>query len=716
MNPTKNNTQTNTHPNAHNIPPYLTFTPSTTQSRLSGGTAGLLPAERSKASFNVQDMIHFLNGGPDKTKRRKFFESLISKDPEDSHKAYNYERGEHLKYQLSDFIRIHKPYKNFNVTRDDLVYMSQVAISTGALNNSHSIFMGTVLGQGNEEQVKYWFPKILSFEITGSYAQTELGHGSNVRGLQTIAEYDVSTKEFVLNTPTLQAIKWWPGCLGKIATHCVLYAQLLINGKEHGVQVFLIQIRDENHLPLKGIRLGDIGNKVGDHGNDTGYMFLNDVRVPRDTMLMKYRKVTEDGQFQDVVKADPKVHYTTMMTTRASMTCTAGARLAYASTIAIRYSAVRQQGFNDLSAKSFKAQEYHILDYRIQMYRLFKQLSLAFAFKFTGTWMMDQIKLLEGKTVGIIKNTNLLGEVAATSAGLKSLCTIIATQGVEECRKCCGGNGYLLSSGVAACSVDYLWQVTAEGDASILALMTGKHLLKSVGKIMGGNKLQGIMEYLNVLGDPEFDINKIKPNTTASKESDYHNLDFLFSLFRYKAIERNYSVAKMFNEYITEKDVSFLEAFNLLGLDILHATHAHCYYIIMLNFVNKIKECTDIKIQKVLTRLCILFATTNFIDDNWGDIIAEGQFRIIRQVAYAMLVEIRPDAVSIVDAFDFPDFALKSTIGRYDGNVYEALVDSAQKSTLNRGEPFEGFEEHLKPHLNQEVLKKGNKPYLKAKF
>lgn len=50
----------------------------------------------------------------------------------------------------------------------------------------------------------------------GSYAQTELGHGSNVRGLQTTATYDKSTQEFVLNTPRLTAMKWWPGGIGKV--------------------------------------------------------------------------------------------------------------------------------------------------------------------------------------------------------------------------------------------------------------------------------------------------------------------------------------------------------------------------------------------------------------------------------------------------------------------------------------------------------------------
>ena len=177
----KNQTKTN-------VPELIKLTPSNKESRTSGGTADILPAERKKASFNVEEMIHFLNGGRENTKRRKFFESMCSKEPEEQHSIYNHDREESLKYALKEFIRIHKPYKNFKVTRDDIVYMSQVALATGALNNSHSIFIGTVVGQANEEQLTYWIPKILSFEITGSYAQTELGHGSNVRGLQTIAE------------------------------------------------------------------------------------------------------------------------------------------------------------------------------------------------------------------------------------------------------------------------------------------------------------------------------------------------------------------------------------------------------------------------------------------------------------------------------------------------------------------------------------------------
>ena len=48
------------------------------------------------------------------------------------------------------------------------------------------------------------------------------------------------------------------------------------------------------------------------------------------------------------------------------------------------------------------------------------------------------------------------------------------------------------------------------------------------------------------------------------------------------------------------------------------------------------------------------------------------------------LVFSRPDAVPLVDAFDYSDHHLNSALGRYDGNVYQHLFDMAQASPLNR--------------------------------
>lgn len=43
---------------------------------------------------------------------------------------------------------------------------------------------------GSEEQVEKYLKKSKNFEIVGAYAQTEIGHGSDVRSLQTTATYD----------------------------------------------------------------------------------------------------------------------------------------------------------------------------------------------------------------------------------------------------------------------------------------------------------------------------------------------------------------------------------------------------------------------------------------------------------------------------------------------------------------------------------------------
>lgn len=79
-------------------------------------------------------------------------------------------------------------------------------------------------------------------QIIGTYAQTELGHGTFVRGLETTATYDPETQEFLLHSPTLTSTKWWPGGMGKTATHAVVMARLIVNGRDHGPHAFIVQV------------------------------------------------------------------------------------------------------------------------------------------------------------------------------------------------------------------------------------------------------------------------------------------------------------------------------------------------------------------------------------------------------------------------------------------------------------------------------------------
>jgi len=684
-------------------------TGSTVQSRTSGGTSGMLPAERSRATFVIEKMTNVLDGGPDKTKRRRFILSpLKGVDVSDK---YTWDRARMLKEHVKHFIASHEAYwDNFIPTREEVSWMLENAVLSGSLMNHYGLFLATVVGQGNDEQkMTFGFPA-LQMQIVGCYAQTELGHGSNVRGLQTVAEYDKNTQQFVLNTPTLLSIKWWPGALAKVATHCVVYAQLIIDGKEFGVHPFILQIRDENHKPLAGIELGDLGPKLGDHANDTGYMVLTDVRIPREFLLSRTQEVKPDGTYvQSELKAkNSKLHYATMLYSRGAMIKGASGYLARACTIAIRYSCVRKQGYIDSKkTKSYKSEERVIMDYQVQQYRLFKQLALTYAIKFTGKWMLHKFGDLEGQGAQssgawVIENIEALPEIAATSSGLKALCTFLTSQGIEDCRKCCGGNGYLMSGGLAGLGADYVWQTTAEGDWIILMLQTGKHILASLHKSKKGEKVGAAVDYLA----PVREGREIGECPKASSHQDFLNLDFLLEVFKYNALAAVLIAGEDFDRNL-KRTSDWDQAWNECSLAWINAVRAHCYTFMFSNFSQEVKEVQDEACKAILLKVCAFFALSTILDDPVFHLSLD-QVRMAREVLQHTMNDMRPNAIPLVDSFDIPDNVLNSVIGRYDGNVYEALYESAKKSPLNRTDPFDGYQEHLRPYLNMDTLKTGN--------
>lgn len=79
------------------------------------------------------------------------------------------------------------------------------------LSLHYVMFIPTIMGQGTIEQQAEWIQRAWTLDIIGTYAQTELGHGTFIRGLETTCTYDPNTEEFVLNSPTLTSYKWWPG-------------------------------------------------------------------------------------------------------------------------------------------------------------------------------------------------------------------------------------------------------------------------------------------------------------------------------------------------------------------------------------------------------------------------------------------------------------------------------------------------------------------------
>ena len=105
-------------------------------------------------------------------------------------------------------------------------------------------FFSTIEMLGDQEQVNYWNHQVLNGKVLGGYGQTEIGHGSDVKSLETTAIYNEEKECWVVTSPKASSSKFWVGVLGHFATHLVIQARAIVKGKFIGIQTFVIEVRD----------------------------------------------------------------------------------------------------------------------------------------------------------------------------------------------------------------------------------------------------------------------------------------------------------------------------------------------------------------------------------------------------------------------------------------------------------------------------------------
>lgn len=91
---------------------------------------------------------------------------------------------------------------------------------------------------------------------------------------------------------------------------------------------------------MAGVEVGDLGPKYGYNSKDNGWMILNQVRIPRNQMMMRFSEVDRQGNYNSL--GDPRILYSIMLTIRVLMICHAPRALAHGLTIAGRYAVVRR--------------------------------------------------------------------------------------------------------------------------------------------------------------------------------------------------------------------------------------------------------------------------------------------------------------------------------------------------------------------------------------
>lgn len=229
----------------------------------------------------------------------------------------------------------------------------------------------------------------------------------------------------------------------------------------------MVQLRDsDTHHPMPGITIGDIGPKMGLHSVNNGFLAFDNVRVPRDAMLMGNARINEDGSF---VKSPASVlGYGTMVFVRSGLARDMVFFLTKAATIATRYSAVRLQSPIDPARP-----EPQIMDHVTQQNKLFPNIARAVAFKFVA----DRIWQLYLEITSEIKAGNLerMAEIHALSSGIKAVTTLDTTWGIEQLRMACGGHGYMESSQLHSLYGYTTAAVTYDGEQTVMLLQTSRY-------------------------------------------------------------------------------------------------------------------------------------------------------------------------------------------------------------------------------------------------
>ena len=528
------------------------------------------------------------------------------------------------------------------------------------------IFYKNLERQMSDEQIKIWLPKAERFEIFGSYSQTELGHGSNLRGLETTATFDKETDEFIINSPTLSSTKYWIGSTGVWATHSLVVANLIIDGTRYGNHLFLTQLRNLGTQDLMpGVEIYDLGPKVFQAmlGIDNGALQFHNVRIPRSQMLCRNAQVTADGVYIPPKPANLKHSYGSMVTVRSLMAQEVGWDLLKAVAVAYHYTTFRKQ-FWGKDGKEEKT----VFQYASVKHRLLPLLARATALVLVGQRVKRNFEQYSQENIKT-GDTTQLEDLHLQTVGAKVYSTEITALGIEQCRIACGGHGFNALAGFGRMYANSVNTMTYEGDNYVLAQQVPRAILKR-----WSSKTEisiPSLSYLEKLRNPH-DHGIL----SVAAESDWHKPEN-----QRWVLEKR--LAFMVQDHLeatsADKDTSFSS----------HAlTMAHCD-LVYWKGLWEIAMGADSEFEESLTAVAQVYSLATLVTGH-RDLVSPHaltavQTKLLRR-AYDSTIEhfATRHMQEFIDAYGFTEYEMDSALARADQTPYETLLDGAKGSEMNR--------------------------------
>ena len=505
---------------------------------------------------------------------------------------------------------------------------------------------------GTEKHYRKYLQDIGSLQLPGCFAMTETNHGSNVKGIETTATYDHDSQTFTIHTPHKNAQKEY---IGNAAVHgqmATVFAKLIIAKIDYGVNAFIVPIRDANSKILNGITIGDCGLKMGLNGVDNGTIRFENVIIPKENMLDRFASVNTEGKFESQIPSDNRRFFTmlgTLVGGRIGIPRSALAAAKSGLTIAIKYSDKRRQ-FGPEGGS-----EVPILNYRMHQRRLIPLLAKTYAIHFALHYLTSRF---------INKKESEMQEIEALAAGMKAYSTWSTTAVLQECREACGGKGYLSENRIDALKNDTEIYTTFEGDNTVLMQLVAKNRLSEFRKSFGEMDAMGIINY--VYESAKTILSEKNPIVTR-KTDGIHILEDEFHLNAFIHREKTTlaSAAKRLKKLI-DGGLEPYDAFNVVQHQMIDVAQAYLERIVLEQFQKAIQRIEDKKSKGIMLKLSQLYALSQ-IEKNKGWYLEDGYMegvktKAIRKMVNQLCWEIRPDAVSLVNAFDIPESCLAAPI------------------------------------------------------
>ncbi|EGC35351.1 hypothetical protein DICPUDRAFT_152296 [Dictyostelium purpureum] len=478
-----------------------------------------------------------------------------------------------------------------------------------------TLFGGTIMFLGTERHQKY-IEDANTLKTVGCFSMTEIGHGSNVRGIETTAHYDPSTKEFIINSPTPTSQKFWIGGSYLHATYTTVFANLIIKGVNHGVHAFVVTLRDKNGNVLPKITIKDCGHKLGLNGIDNGQLKFDHVRIPRENLLNKYSDVTEDGTYKSQFSSPIKNFAATMapfIAGRMAITKGCSGALKTSLAIAIDFSYVRKQFGPTLE------NEQPLITLSSQQRRLMAPLARTILF---DLYVQRLTRELAQPKQPI--------SIHAHCSGIKAIYSWHCVQNLQVCREACGGQGYRSANRIAEFKNDCDIICTYEGDNTVLMQQLAKYLLA-----LPESKVQQPTIYLD--GDD-----------AKSLLFNFENIKRLFD-------QREQMRLKELKQIISNSKESSYNAFNNAIPWSVKLGYAHMNKIVFDHAITTLKENN----VKPLAHLIMLDSLVTIEEDlGWfvtNHLISSNVAKAIPFLIQDLCSEVTKVSRQILESFDIPE-------------------------------------------------------------